>query len=142
MTPTLIGRWQTRLLLLATVGVLLSLPFCFGTFGTPPRWIYLSILGYIAILGLVWDWFYIYLQNFRWDRDWPGIFQLLAGIWEAGFLIVLAKVVPLPGIAPEDLNLQLFILHYSLVWVAIYIASESVMRILFPYRRFRGGRWF
>lgn len=142
MTPTLLGRWQTRLLLLSTVGVLVSLPFCFGVFGTSPSWIYLWILGYIALLGLVWDWCYISLQNYRWDRDWPGIFQLLAGIWEAGFLMVFAKVLPLPGIAPEGINLQLFIWHYSLVWLGVYTASQTMMRLLFPYWRFRGGRWF
>ncbi|MGB3532497.1 MAG: hypothetical protein WBA13_03160 [Microcoleaceae cyanobacterium] len=142
MTPTLIGRWQTRLLLFTTVGVLVTLPFCFGYFGTMPSWIYLWILGYLAIFGLIWDRLYIYLQNFRWDRDWPGIFQLLAGIWEAGFLIIIVKVLPLPGIAAEGLNLQIFVLHYSLVWIAMYIASQTVMRILFPHWRFRGGCWF
>jgi hypothetical protein len=33
MTPTLFGRWQTRLLLLATLGVLVSLPFVMGWIG-------------------------------------------------------------------------------------------------------------
>jgi hypothetical protein len=142
MTPTLIGRWQTRLLLFATVGVLVSLPFCFGYFGAQPSWVYLWILGYIAVFGIVWDWLYIYLQNFRWDRDWPGIFQLLAGIWEIIFLVLLVKVLGLPGIPQDSLDLKRLILHYSLVWVAIYIASQSLMRILWPHWRFRGGRWF
>ncbi len=142
MTPTLIGRWQTRLLLFATVGVLVTLPFCLGYFGTQPSWIYLWVLGYIAIFGLVWDWLYIYLQNCRWDRDWPGIFQLLAGIWEGGFLMVLGKIFHLPGISPDQLDPRLFIFHYGWVWIAVYGASQTVMRIVFPHWRFRGGRWF
>ncbi|MDE5116507.1 MAG: hypothetical protein O4860_04405, partial [Trichodesmium sp. St2_bin2_1] len=72
MTPTLFGRWQTRLLLLATVGILITIPF------SEP--IYFSVLAYIAILGLFWDVVYDFLQKFRWDRDWPGVYQLLAAI--------------------------------------------------------------
>jgi len=30
MTPTLFGRWQTRLLLFSTIGVLVTLPFFLG----------------------------------------------------------------------------------------------------------------
>jgi hypothetical protein len=33
MTPTLFGRWQTRLFLFATVGVLITLPFYLGIIG-------------------------------------------------------------------------------------------------------------
>ncbi len=142
MTPTLFGRWQTRVLLFSTVGVAISLPFCISPIGTQPSWVYLWVLGYITIFGIVWDILYIYMQNLRWDRDWPGIFQLLAGIWELGFLLFLAKVIHLPGVTQENLNLSGLILHYALVWIAVYTVSQTVMRILFPYWRFEGGRWW
>ncbi len=141
MTPTLLGRWQTRLLLLATVGLLVTLPFSLGQTSSP-RWIYFAFLGYVALFGLIWDTLYNYLQKFRWDRDWPGLFQLLAGLWEGLFIGGLAKTVGLPGISPKLFNLELFIYHYSWVWLTTYLASQSLMRILFPYWRFRGGRWF
>ena len=86
MTPTLFGRWQTRLLLLATVGVLVSLPFAIGLIGSSPNSVYFWILGYVAIFGLGWDVLYNYLQKSRWDRDWPAAYQLLAGIWELLFV--------------------------------------------------------
>lgn len=141
MTPTLLGRWQTRILLLSTVGVLVTLPFWLGKIGQS-SWIYLIVLGYIALFGLVWDALYIYLQKFRWDRDWPGLFQLFAGIWEGIFVAGLAQTIGLPGISPQAFNLGLFICHYSLVWLLTYFVSQSLTRILFPYWRFQGGRWF
>jgi hypothetical protein len=80
MTPTLLGRWQTRLFLLATVGVLITLPFYFSiidiNLGAGYHPVFFWILGYVALFGLVWDIVYIYLQKFRWNRDWPGILAL------------------------------------------------------------------
>lgn len=142
MTPTLFGRWQTRLLLFATVGVAVTIPFFLGLIGSKSGWIFFWILGYIAIFGLIWDVLYIYIQQFRWDRDWPGAFQLLSGVWEAIFLVFLIEILGLPGIEQEDFDLAAFGLHYSLVWVTIYLASQTLLRVLFPYWRFRGGQWF
>jgi hypothetical protein len=143
MTPTLFGRWQTRLLLLSTVGVLVSLPFAMGLIGGSPDSIYFWILGYVAIFGLGWDVLYNYLQKFRWDRDWPAAYQLLAGIWELIFVFCGVKLFGfLPVPVPKDfINLDAFLLHYSVVWLSVFIASQSIMRILFPRSRFRGGQW-
>ena len=135
MTPTLFGRWQTRTLLLLTFGLLITLPFVIFFRLTP-----LLILLLVLLFGYVWDVVYIALQSFRWDRDWPPAFQLFAGIWEGIFTFVLsfflAKVfavfaVPLP----------IFILQYGLIWIAIFLASQCLMRIVFPNWRYRGGQW-
>ena len=141
MTPTLFGRWQTRLLLFSTVGVLVTLPFFLGLITSQSGSIFFWVLGYVAIFGIGWDALYISLQQLRWDRDWPGAFQLLAGIWEALFVLFLIKIIGLPGIPKQDFDLGAFALHYSLVWLAIYLASQTLMRIFFPYWRFRGGQW-
>lgn len=144
MTPTLFGRWQTRLLLLATVGVLVSLPFFLGWINpnaTGP--IYFWILGYVAAFGLVWDIVYDVLQKYRWDRDWPAAYQLFAGIWEFIFVFCGVKIfgfLPIP-IPKEELPEVIFLIHYSVVWLSVFIASQSLMRILFPRWRFRGGQW-
>lgn len=144
MTPTLFGRWQTRILLLATIGVLITLPFALKIIGPPDLKdgaIYFFILGYVAGFGLIWDILYQQLQKFRWDADWPGALQLIAGIWEAIFIAAIVKIFGLPGIAPNDLNLLWFAVHYSVVWLAVYTASQTIMRILFIRWRFRGGQW-
>lgn len=144
MTPTLLGRWQTRLLLLATVGVLITLPFYLGIVGPKTDFdthpVFFRILTDIAIFGCGWDILYNYIQKFRWDRDWPGALQLLAGIWEAIFVIGCVNLTGLPGIPKGSVPLLWFVIHYSLVWLGVYIASQSLMRILFLRWRFRGGR--
>ncbi|BAY90992.1 MULTISPECIES: hypothetical protein [unclassified Tolypothrix] len=143
MTPTLFGRWQTRLLLLATVGVLVSLPFAMGLIGPGPNSVYFLILTYVAIFGLGWDVLYNYLQKFRWDRDWPAAYQLFAGIWEFIFVYCGVKLfgfLPIP-IPKEELPPHIFLLHYSIVWLAVFFSSQSLMRIIFPRWRFRGGEW-
>ena len=143
MTPTLFGRWQTRLLLLATIGVVVSLPFAMGLIGPGANSVYFWILGYVAIFGLIWDVLYNYLQKSRWYRDWPAAYQLVAGIWESVFIFCGVKLfgfLPIP-IPKAELTLGDFLLHYSLVWLAVFIASQSLMRIIFPRWRFRGGQW-
>lgn len=139
MTPTLFGRWQTRLLLLATVGSLVTLPFALGIVGGSYGLFFFYILAYVALFGLGWDVVYNYLQKYRWDYDWPAIFQLLAGVWEGIFLAVILSVFKLPGV--PEFNLSLFIMHYSCVWVGVFKSSQSLMRILFPRSRFKGGEW-
>lgn len=142
MTPTLFGRWQTRLLLLATVGVLVTLPFATGLIGISANSVYFWILAYVAIFGLGWDVLYDYLQKFRWDRDWPAAYQLSAGIWEFFFIFCCAKIFGfLPFLPKDELSPGVFLLHYSIVWLAVFITSQSLMRIIFPRWRFRGGEW-
>ncbi len=142
MTPTLLGRWQTRLFLFATIGVLFSFPFYFGFFGGHQGDLsYFLVVFYVAIFGLIWDILYDHLQKRLWDHDWPGILQLGAGIAEGVLLALILSVIGLPGIDRYYFDLPVFILHYSLVWLAVYISSWTIMRLLFPHWRFRGGEW-
>lgn len=148
MTPTLAGRWQTRLLLLSTIGLAVTLLFSY--FATMPDYTTpLALLSYVLGFGLVWDWLYNYLQRFRWDRDWPPAFQLFAGIWEGFFIWVVIQWIltwqplgwpQLPGVA-FDLTLTNFLVHYTSVWLTTFLASQSLLRIIFPRWRFHGGEW-
>ena len=49
MTPTLLGRWQTRVLLLLTVGNLVSLPFAWGFLGHGSA-IYFWVVFYVGFI--------------------------------------------------------------------------------------------
>jgi hypothetical protein len=143
MTPTLLGRWQTRILLLFTVGVIVSFPFSLGIIGGSPGNIFFWILTYVATFGLIWDVFYDQIQKYRWDRDWPAIYQVLAGIWEFIFILCGIKLfgfLPIP-IPKEEINPWLVFAHYTVVWAAVFITSQSLMRIVFIRWRFRGGQW-
>ena len=134
MTPTLLGRWETRLALLATIGLLISLIFA-AVFSSTA---FLFVLLYVAVFGVIWDVIYIGLQQLRWDRDWPAIFQVINGVTEGIFLYLVIRIVGLPGV-PTDLALGLFIAQYGLVWLSIFLFTQGPMRTIFPFWRFHGG---
>ncbi len=148
MTPTIYGRWQTRVLLLSIIGFIVSLllAYFFPSFDLVTL---IIVLLYVTILGLGWDILYNFLQQLRWDHDWPPAFQLAAGIWEALFLWLLFQAdffwhalgAKGPyGITP-DLTLTQFTIHYSLVWFTTFLASQGLLRIIFPRWRYNGGEW-
>jgi len=158
MTPTLFGRWQTRIFLLATYGLLVTLFFgwlfsdseillsgldddqtvlsVLGDYQTV-----LSVLGYVIVFGLFWDLLYNFMQRFRWDSDWPPTYQFGAAVVEAIFLYVLLFLledyIPVPGVGA--LTLTQFLAHYWTVWIVIFLLSQSAMRIWFPRWRYNGG---
>jgi hypothetical protein len=135
MTPTLIGRWQTRVLMFGTIGVLITAIFALLLEGP-----FFPVLGYIVGFGLVWDVVYIVLQRLRWDRDWPAAFQVATGVWEGLFVYVFVNYVLLvPGI-PNAVPLGLFVAQYATVWTLIFAWLQGPMRVVAPYWRFHGGR--
>lgn len=142
MTPTLSGRWQTRLLLLGTVGILLTVLFAGwfealapGSFPVP-----FVILFWVTLLGLGWDALYNAMQKRRWDSDWPPAYQLGAGVAEAVLLYVLYRSGWVPGV-PADLPFWMFSAHYGTVWVATFLMTQGPLRVLYPQWRFRGGQF-
>jgi hypothetical protein len=136
VTPTLPGRWQTRLLLLGTLGVIVSAVFA-AIYGSG---LFFLVLAYVALLGLAWDVIYIALQRLRWDRDWPAAFQVLTGIIEGALVYALISTVGLPGIPVGAIPVWLFALHYGTVWLVTFLWAQGPMRALFPFWRFHGGR--
>ncbi len=134
MTPTLSGRWQTRFFLTVVVGLPVALFFVFVFRSNVP----LLVLGMAFVSGLIWDVFYNRFQKFFWDHDWPPVLQVAASVYEGCFIAVLIFLVGLLDSPPTG---AMFVLNYSTVWLATFIASHSLLRILFPHWRFRGGRW-
>ncbi len=142
MTPTLFGRWQTRVFLLGTYGILITLFFGWWFNQDDPNsytttW---SVLGYVLLFGFFWDLLYHFLQRFRWDSDWPPAYQFAAAIVEAVFLwivLLLEQYITLPGVG--RLTLTQFLAHYWTVWIVIFLLSQSAMRLRFPRWRYNGG---
>ena len=133
MTPVLFGRWQTRLFLLGTVGTLITLLIA----GYQGSIVPFLILGYVIVTGFFWDIIYSLIQKFHWDRDWPAVLQFGAGVWE--FIVVAIMLFGFRIFGPPG-NPFIFSFHYWTVWLATFICSQSVMRIIFPRWRFYGGR--
>jgi hypothetical protein len=138
MTPTLIGRWQTRFALLATVGVawtLLVTPLLphGADIGAAYRTTLLALVITAVIGAVVWDPIYHGLQQFRWEKDWPTFYALLNGINEAAttwfVLRVFRPISPWP-----------FMIHFSTTWTLIWLVTIGPIRIVLLRRRFIGGR--
>lgn len=135
MTPTLLGRWQTRLFLLGTVGLAITSVFAYWFQSHIP---YL-LLGVVCTLGCGWDVLYQLLQRRRWDRDWPPALQLAAGVWEA---LVVAWLLFGLDILAQPPTVGQFVVHYTAVWLITFLASQSLLRLIFPRWRYDGGEWF
>ena len=146
MTPTVFGRWQTRFFLLFTFGAIVT--YIYASFMGNFRMLFI-ILSYVFFIGLAWDVLYYYLQHYRWDSDWPPVYQLIAGVVEGIFLwLLIAGLLPvqflgLAGLPGIDVTLKAndFITHYSSVWIVTFLAAQSIMRIIFPRWRYMGGEW-
>ena len=136
LTPTQSGRWQTRLLLLTTLGVPVTFVFgyLFNDFVTP-----FALLGYILFLGFLWDLVYNALQTLRWDRDWPPLFFGIAGLFEGLFLWDLTYFIALPGVDPQ-LTFGRFAAHYGAVFILTLAVMLGPLKVIFLKWRFRGGR--
>ncbi len=134
MTPTLFGRWQSRLFLSATFGLIVSTLFAFFTNSSAP----FVILATAFTLGLGWDVLYNELQKYRWDHDWPPVLQVAAAVFEGIFIFVLLYGFNLFSALP---SIGLFTVNYTAVWLTTFLASQSVMRLIFPRWRYRGGQW-
>ncbi|MFT5583403.1 MAG: hypothetical protein ACI9VR_000981 [Cognaticolwellia sp.] len=141
MTPTLVGRWQTRTLLFFIIGVPITLPFCLlAVFLNPlSAPLPLVMLAIILLIGLGMDVVYDRIQQQRWDHDWPVHAQLWAGVAEGGLSFV-ALFGWCGGFALlNPLFLPLFPIHYLSVWGAIFLVLQGPIQVLLPRWRFRGG---
>jgi hypothetical protein len=145
MTPTLSGRIQTRIVLVAIVGGLWTLiisPVLPGRGGAPLDVVYeatFTALLLVGVLGVLWELLYHGLQQFRWEKDWPTLFGLVLGIPEGILVFVLLRAgVPWDvGEVPWDL----FTTHFATTWILIWLVANGPMRVPFNHWRFTGGRF-
>lgn len=139
MTPTLLGRWQIRIFLLATVGLLISFLVALsfgGNYQVP-----LLALLYVLLFGLAWDVLYQLITSYRWDRDWPTCYQVAAGVIEGALVWALILTHKLPGIA-ETPPFIVFLVQYGAIWLSIFLLTQGPLRIFSMNWRYQGGQWF
>lgn len=140
MTPTLMGRIQTRLIVVLVVGLtwtLIVTPFLPAGDSELADVYAMTFRAVVvtAVLGaLLWEPIYHVLQQFRWEKDWPTGLGLITGIPE-GLLVltVLLGSGPVPAAA--------FFWHFLTTWLLIWFVVNGPLRILLPRWRFRGGRF-
>jgi hypothetical protein len=134
VTPTLIGRLQTRLALAAVVGLPIALLVAALLEGVTARGA-VTALGVITLLGLAWEGIYHLIQQRRWDRDWPISLALAAGVPEA---LVAWPVLKAVGAAPATLTAYLAL--FLAVWVGLWVAQQGPISIFLPHWRHHGAR--
>jgi hypothetical protein len=156
MVPTLKGRWSTRILLFLWIGV--PITFLFSLFVAGPGSSRLPLIGLhydilpfqilslLLIVGLILDPVYFYIQQFRWERDWPFAFQFFFSIIE--FVIVLGLVWwgvldftrPRSQLHTSE-SYFLYTLHFALVFIPSFIAVLGFIQIFMIRWRFKSGEW-
>lgn len=140
MTPTLLGRIQTRLFLLATVGVVWTLvvtPALPGVedVGAAYRVTFLA-LAIVAFVGIVWEFVYHGLQQFRWEKDWPTLYGLVTGFNEG----VTTWLVLIAIVGSASVTALQYVIHFSTTWFLVWLMANGPMRVLSLRWRFNGGR--
>lgn len=143
MVPTLTGRIQTRIFLLAIVGGLITAVIVPALPGSAPlgdkyRDGFLVLLS-VAVLGVLWEFVYHFLMQWRWEKDWPTLFGLATSVPE-GFLVwLLLRAGAIPGLA-GTVGGAAFAIQFIAVWLGVWLAANGPMRVPFIRWRFYGGR--
>jgi hypothetical protein len=143
MVPTLFGRVQTRIFLLAVVGGLVTLAVTPalplpGTTSEQYRMTFI-VLATVAVLGVLWEMVYHVLMQWRWEKDWPTLFGLITCVPEGVLVWVLLRAGVVPGIAAPP-PVAAYVIHFVAVWLAVWLVAQGPMRVPFIRWRFHGGR--
>ncbi|MGB9378716.1 MAG: hypothetical protein WCB04_14515 [Mycobacteriales bacterium] len=142
MLVTLNGRIQTRIFILLTVGLLVTLvvtPFLPGRGSLADTYaVTLLVLVVVTVLGVGWELIYHGLQQFRWEKDWPTMFGLLTAINEGLLVWALVAAGAVPGI--DGVRGVTFVFDFAAVWLVTWLWVNGPMRVPFVHWRFRGGR--
>lgn len=144
MVPTLYGRIQTRIVLLIVVGgiwTLLITPFLptGESLGKSYQTTFLVLLT-VLVLGVIWEFIYHGLQQFRWEKDWPTFFGLLTMINEGIVVWLFIKGGLVPGVG--DVPLSAFLMQFITTWLVVWLVANGPVQIFFSRWRFRGGRFW
>jgi hypothetical protein len=142
--PTLLGRIQTRIFVLAVIGSLatlvvsLVLPSAPDTLSDTYQTTF-SVLIAVAVLGIAWEFVYHALMQIRWEKDWPMMFGLITAVNEGALVWFLIKADVVPGVSSE-LAFSTFIVDFAVVWLTTFLFVNGPMRVPFLRWRHNGGR--
>ncbi|MFI7670267.1 hypothetical protein [Nocardia sp. NPDC049526] len=146
MLLTLNGRIQTRILALGIIGLLVAviitpvLPTGSLSLGNAYR-LTLSVLLATVLVGVLWELLYHFLQQFRWEKDWPTLFGFWTVINEAALMWVLVDHTTI--VLPRALHpsLMAFLVQFIVTWIVFWLVVNGPMRVVFHRWRFQGGRF-
>jgi hypothetical protein len=139
MLPTLMGRIQTRIFVLAVVGGLVTLLITPVLPEQPSYHDTFLVLASVIVVGVGWEFVYHGLMQFRWEKDWPTLFGFLTAINEGVLIWLLLQADLVPGIDTTP-PFSAFVILFIAVWLTTWIWVNGPMRVPFIRWRFRGGR--
>lgn len=151
MTPTLIGRIQTRILVILLVGVPWTLVFGFlipadrgsqgrlEALGSLYQHMFLAILVVLILGVVIWDSVWHFLQQYRWENDWPILFALLVVVPEGILAYVALRLI---GLETDEVSVGFggFAAHILTTWFLMWSFLIGPIRAVLIRYRFRGGR--
>jgi hypothetical protein len=143
VVPTIMGRIQTRIFLMAMVGgpvtALITLVLPLNDPWDKRYQATFVVLLAVTVIGIAWEAIYHLIMQWRWEKDWPTLFGLLTLVPEGILVGALAKedlLLLLPGPVPVGA----FVIQFLTVWVAVWLFANGPMRVPFIRWRFNGGR--
>ena len=139
MLPTLNGRIQTRIFMLATWGALITLLLTPVLPGDPDYKTTYIILATVAVLGVIWELIYHGIQQFRWEKDWPTLFGFITCVNEGALIWLLLELEVVPGIDGVP-RFSAFLIDFLVIWMVIFFWVNGPMRVPLIRWRFFGGR--
>ncbi|MFC7449297.1 hypothetical protein [Rhodococcus daqingensis] len=146
MLPTLNGRIQTRILGLGVIGFVVALLITpllpTGALGPVDSYrVTISVLVGVVLVGVLWELLYHFLQQFRWEKDWPTLFGMATIVNEGALMWLLVGHTTI--VVPEDLrpSLTAFSIQFVVTWLAFWLIINGPMRVVVHRWRFSGGRF-
>lgn len=141
MLPTLNGRIQTRIFALAVFGgiwTLILTPLLPD--GAPIGTSYgatFTVLIIAIVLGVLWEFVYHGIQQFRWEKDWPTLFGLVTIINEGA--LVWTLVATGAWFWAVEVSFGIFFFDFLTTWLIVWVMVNGPMRVPFVRWRFHGG---
>jgi hypothetical protein len=139
MLPTLNGRIQTRIFMLATWGSLITLLLTPILPHDPDYQTTYIILATVIVLGVGWEIIYHLIQQFRWEKDWPTLFGFITCVNEGALIWLLLDLEVVPGIDGVP-KFSTFVIDFLVIWMVIWVWVNGPMRVPLIRWRFFGGR--
>src|SRR5690606_11148188 len=87
------------------------------------------ILATVTVLGIVWELIYHFLQQFRWEKDWPTLIAFLNMFNEGIVVWVLLHFDLVPFIDGPNVPLPAFVIMFVVVWIAQWLTANGPMRV-------------
>ncbi|CAN5504520.1 hypothetical protein BH23ACT9_BH23ACT9_18170 [soil metagenome] len=145
MTPTINGRIQSRFFLLfiiAPIWTLVLTPFLggMGDGFLQVYWNAFQVLVWVAVLGVLWELLWHFLQQFRWEKDWPIMFGLFQFIPEGILIFFIVNQNFLGLTTGGGVPTGPFLLHFITTVLVTWTWIIGPHRIFFIRWRYQGGR--